>query len=243
VGIVNQALAERLFPGENAIGKRFRTAPDRGEWTEIIGIAQDGKYQSLNDVSEPAIFWPRSQRYNSTIAVIVRSSRPSDEVVRSVTRAVNSLDSTLPFFQSGSLEDHMRVPLMPARIAASMLGAFGFLAIILAATGVYGTLAYAISRRTREIGIRVAIGATRADVLRLVLRRAALILATATSIGAIVTLALGRFFSPILYGVSPRDPATYALALGLMAAVGLCACLAPARRALRIEPAMALRED
>jgi macrolide transport system ATP-binding/permease protein len=243
VGIVNQALAQRLFPGENAIGKRFRTAPDRGAWTEIVGIAQDGKYQFLSDVSEPAIFWPRAQHYNSAISIIVRSSRASEDVVRSVGQVVNSLDPNLPFFQSGSLEEHMSFPLMPARIAASMLGAFGFLAVVLAATGVYGTLAYAISRRTREIGIRVAIGATGGDVLKLVLRRAALTLACASALGAIVTLALGRFFSPILYGVSPRDPATYALALALMAAVGAFACFVPARRALRIQPAMALRED
>jgi ABC-type antimicrobial peptide transport system permease subunit len=156
---------------------------------------------------------------------------------------VNSLDPALPFFQSGSLQEHMSFPLMPARIAASMLGAFGFLAVILAATGVYGTLAYAISRRTREIGIRVAIGATGGDVLKLVLRRSALILVCASFLGASLTLALGRFFSPILYGVSPRDPATYALALSLMALVGMFACLLPARRALRVQPAMALRED
>lgn len=243
VAIVNQSLAQRLFPGENAIGKRFRTSPERGEWREIVGIAQDGKYQSLNDVSEPAIFWPRSQNYNSTISVIVRSSRPPSDVVRNVAEVVNSLDPTLPFFESGSLEDHMNFPLLPARIAASMLGAFGFLAVVLSATGVYGTLAYAISRRTREIGIRVAIGASGGDVLKLVLRRAGLTLAAACSLGAILTLGLGRFFTPILYGVSPHDPATYALALGLMAAVGLCACLVPARRALRIQPSLALRED
>ena len=243
VGIVNQALAQRLFPGENPIGKRFRTAPDRGAWTEIVGIAQDGKYQSMNDSSEPAIFWPRLQNYNSTVSIIVRSSRPSDDVLREVSQVVNSLDPSLPFFQSGSLEDHMRVPSLPARIAASMLGAFGLIAVVLAATGVYGTLAYAISRRTREIGIRVAIGATGGDVLKLVLRRAALTLACACALGAILTLALGPVFSPILYGVSPRDPATYALALALMAAVGAVACFVPARRALRVQPAMALRED
>ncbi|MGD0436915.1 MAG: ABC transporter permease [Bryobacteraceae bacterium] len=243
VAIVNQALAQRLFPGENPIGKRFRTAPDRGAWTEIVGVAQDGKYQSLNDVSEPALFWPRSQNYNSTISVIVRSPLAGDDVVRRVIQVVNSLDPALPFFQSGSLQEHMSFPLMPARIAASMLGAFGFLAVILAATGVYGTLAYAISRRTREIGIRVAIGATGGDVLKLVLRRSALILVCASFLGASLTLALGRFFSPILYGVSPRDPATYALALSLMALVGMFACLLPARRALRVQPAMALRED
>jgi ABC-type antimicrobial peptide transport system permease subunit len=124
-----------------------------------------------------------------------------------------------------------------------MLGAFGLLAVILAASGVYGTLAYAISRRTREIGIRVAVGATGTNILLLVLRRAALIVGSSSAVGVVLALAVGRYFSPILYGVSPKDPATYALAVAMMAAVALMACFAPARRALRIEASMALREE
>ena len=243
VAIVNEAFAKRLFPGENALGKRFRTNPESANWTQIIGIAQDGKYQSLNDVSDPAYFAARSQRYDSTITIVARSSQPPDQLVRRIQQIVATLDPTLPFFQADSLEDHMRLPLMPARIAATMLGAFGVLAIILAATGVYGMLAYAISRRTREIGIRVAIGARRSNVVQLVLRRAALIVLSASVAGAALALTLGRFFTPILYGVSPKDPATYALALALMAAIAVIACFAPTRRALRIDPAVALRDE
>jgi ABC-type antimicrobial peptide transport system permease subunit len=124
-----------------------------------------------------------------------------------------------------------------------MLGGFGVLAVILAATGLYGMLAYAVSKRTREIGIRVAIGATRSNVLSLVLRRAMVIVVSASVLGAILALAAGRFFTPVLYGVSPRDPATYALSLVLMAAIGAVACLIPARRALGIEAIVALREE
>ncbi|HTS47614.1 MAG TPA: ABC transporter permease [Bryobacteraceae bacterium] len=243
VAVVNEAFAKRLFPGENALGKRFRTNPERTEWTQIVGIAQDGKYQSLNDVSDPAYFAARSQRYDSTIAIVARSSQPPDQLVRRIQQVVTTLDPTLPFFQADSLEDHMRLPLMPARIAATMLGAFGVLAIVLAATGVYGMLAYAISRRTREIGIRVAIGARRGNIVQLVLRRAALIVLSASVAGAALAVTLGRFFTPILYGVSPKDPATYALALALMAVIALIACLVPTRRALRIDPAIALRDE
>ena len=243
VALVNEAFAKRLFPGENALGKRFRTNPESNTWTQIAGIVQDGKYQSLNDVSSPAYFAARSQRYDSTITVVARSSQPPDQLVRRIQQIVASLDPTLPFFQADSLEDHMRLPLMPARIAATMLGAFGLLAIVLAATGVYGMLAYAISRRTREIGIRVAIGAQRSNIVQLVLRRAALIVAAASLAGAALALTLGRFFTPILYGVSPKDPATYALALSLMAAIAAIACFVPTRRALRIDPAIALRDE
>lgn len=243
VAIVNEAFARRLFPNENALGKRFRTNPAGTEWFQIVGIVQDGKYQSLNDANEPALFWPRSQQYDATITVIARSSLPANQVVRRLQQAVSSLDPTLPFFQADSLEDHMRLPLLPARIAAIMLGAFGLLAIILAATGVYGMLAYAISRRTREIGIRVAIGASRCNVARLALRRAAVIVAGASVAGAGLALVMGRLFSPILYNVSPKDPATYGLALTLMAAIALIACYVPTRRALRIDPAAALRDE
>ncbi|HLH00211.1 MAG TPA: ABC transporter permease [Bryobacteraceae bacterium] len=243
VAIVNEAFARRLFPGEDALGKRFRTNPERTEWAAIVGIVQDGKYQSLNDNNAPALFWPRSQRYDSAFTVVVRSSLPPDQVVHRIQQIVTTLDPTLPFFQADSLDDYMKLPLMPARIAASMLGAFGLIAIVLAATGVYGMMAYSISRRTREIGIRVAIGAGRGNIVRLVLRRAVLIIGAASVLGAGLALVLGRFFTPILYGVSPRDPATYAMALLLMSAVALIACYVPTRRALRIEPAVALRDE
>ncbi len=242
VAIVNQAFARRLFPNEDALGKRFSQGPS-GPWAQIVGIVQDGKYQSLNDDAALAIFWPRSQRYDSAMSVVARSSMPAADVLRRLQQAVYSLDPTLPFFQADSLEDHLSMPLLPARIAAVMLGGFGVLAVILAATGVYGMLAYAVSKRTREIGIRVAIGATRGNVLSLVLRRALVIVGCASVLGALLALAAGRYFSPVLYGVSPKDPATYALALMLMAVIGALACFVPARRALRIEAAIALREE
>jgi predicted permease len=242
VVIINQALARRLFGNEDALRKRVSNGSN-GPWASIAGIAQDGKYESLNDQSEPAIFWPRAQRYNSAMTIVARSSMPPADVLHRIQQAVYSLDPTLPFFQADSLEDHLSLPLLPARIAAIMLGGFGVLAVILAATGVYGMLAYAVSKRTREIGIRVAIGAGPGDVLALVLRRALLIIAAASALGAGLALGLGRYFAPVLYGVGPKDPATYGLALLLMAAIGTLACLVPARRALRIEAALALREE
>jgi len=243
VAIVNQALAHALYPDGSALGKRFRHGSGVAGLVQIVGIVQDGKYQSLNDQNEPALFWPRSQRYDSTMSVVARSAMPEADVLRRVQQAILAIDPEMPFFQATSLEEHLNLPLFPARIAAMMLGGFGVLAVILAATGLYGMLAYAISRRTREIGIRVAIGATKTDVLSLVLRRAMIIVACASALGAGLALAAGRLFSPILYGVSPRDPATYAAALALMASVALVAAYVPARRALGIEAAVALRDE
>jgi predicted permease len=242
VAIINQALARRLFPNEDPTGKRVSQGSN-GPWKQIVAVVQDGKYDSLNDDSQPAIFWPRAQRYDSAMTIVARSSTPPADVLRRIQAAINSLDPTLPFFQADSLEGHLSLPLLPARIAAIMLGGFGVLAVILAATGLYGMLAYAVSKRTREIGIRIAIGASRGNVLSLVLRRAMFIVASASILGAVLALAAGRFFTPVLYGVSPRDPATYALSIALMAAIGAVACLIPARRALGIEAMAALREE
>jgi len=182
VAIVNQAFAAQVFPNENAVGKRFSHGPDDHDWIEIIGIAEDGKYVSLNDGPTPVVFWPALQQYNSTTFVVARSPLPADQVVRMIERAVHELDPDVPFIQAGSLDDHLRLPLFPARLAASTLGAFA-------------------------------------------------------------ALAAGNLFSQVLYGVSPRDPATFALAALLMAFVALAAGWLPARRAMSIEPASALREE
>ena len=241
VAVVNQSLARRVFPNENALGKRlvgWNRKP-----VEIIGIVEDGKYVSLNDSATPAIFWPIRQRYNATTTLVARSPLPADQVVRMIEQVVHDMDPGLPFFQAGSLDDHLRLPLFPARVAASLLGAFGGLAIVLAATGVYGVMAYAVSRRRREIGIRIAIGASRRQVMGLVLRRTAMMLATGACLGALAALAIGDLFSPILYGVTSKDPAAFALAALLMAAVALSAAWIPARSATSIEPASALREE
>jgi len=242
VAIVNQTFARRVFPNENPVGKKLVDS-NRDNPTEIVGIVEDGKYVSLNDDPKLAIFWPNLQRYNSSTIVVARSSLPPEQVVRMIQHVVHDLDPGLPFYQAGSLDDHLRLPLFPARLAATLLGAFGGLAIVLAATGVYGVMAYAVSRRRREIGIRMAIGATQAQVMGLVLYRTMILLSVGASTGALAALALAGLMSPILYGVSPKDPAAFALAALLIAIVALTAAWLPARRAAGIEPASALREE
>jgi len=241
VAIINQALARRLFPNENAVGRRL---VGWGEGpAEIVGIAEDGKYDSLSDSDALAVYWPIEQYYNSTAMILARSPLPSDQVVRMLQNAVRELDPSLPFYQAGSLDDHLRLPLLPARLAASMLGAFGGLAIVLAATGVYGVMSYAVSRRRREIGIRMAIGATRQQVMRMVLGRTVILLASGASIGVPLALAAGGLLSPVLYNVSPRNPGAFAIGSAVMAAVAFAAAWLPAIRASHIEPASALRDE
>jgi putative ABC transport system permease protein len=158
-------------------------------------------------------------------------------------RAVAELDPSLTIYESGSLTSRLALALFPARLVAVVLASFGLLAVVLAATGVYGIMAYAVSRRTREIGIRMALGAAPAQVLRVVLLRTAVLLGIGTVLGLAMALAGGQFFSQILYGVSARDPLTYFCATALMAAVAFVACLVPARRAIKIDPLTALRTE
>jgi len=243
VAIVNEAFAAQLLPGENPIGKRFRTGADKGPWREIVGVVETGKYRSLGEAPMPVVFQPFFQAWSSNTIIVARSKLPEDQVVGMLRGAVMAQDPTITLFQTGSLTEQLGLVLLPARIAAVVLGAFGLLAVVLAATGVYGIMAYAVARRTREIGIRMALGAGRSSVLSVVLRRTAILVAVGTAAGVGLSLAAGRVFSQILYGISATDPLTYALAISMMAAVAGVACWAPAMRAMSVDPVIALRAE
>jgi predicted permease len=243
VAIVNQAFARQLLPGENPIGKRFRHDPAGNDWREIVGVVEDGKYRSLGEKPMPAVFQPIEQVAMAGTTIVARSPLPEDQVAAMLRRAVMELDPSLSVYAVGSLTDQLGLVLFPARIAAIVLGAFGLLAIVLAATGVYGIMAYAVSRRTREIGIRMALGAKPSQVLGVVLSHTALLVAIGTAAGIGLALLAGRLFSQILYGISPVDPVTYSLAIGAMALVAFAACWFPARRAIGVDPVTSLRTE
>ncbi|HZR78802.1 MAG TPA: ABC transporter permease, partial [Chthoniobacterales bacterium] len=194
VVVVNKALANRLFPGEDPIGKRVCQG-ESGPWREIVGVVEDGKYESLNDENQPVIFWPMLQRYENTTTLVARSHLAADRLIGTLRKAVREMDPTMPVFDATTLENHLSLPLAPAHLAASALGAFGFIAVVLAAIGVYGVMAYAVARRTREIGIRMAIGATRSRVFSLIVKRTAMVLVVGTLFGTAAALTVGRFFS------------------------------------------------
>ena len=175
--------------------------------------------------------------------LVARTPLPAQQATDLLRKAVLDLDPELTLFNTGSLKDQLSLPLFPARAAAIVLGVFGVLAMVLAATGLFGLMAYSVARRMREIGIRMALGASPVQVLSSVLRRTMVLCIAGISIGTVITLAAGRLLSAILYGVSPRDPLTYAAALLLMIAVALVACWNPAARAIHIDPARMLREQ
>ncbi len=242
VALVNEAFARQILPGEDPVGKRFRQGTG-GKWIQIAGVVEDGKYRSLGEKPSPTVFQNMEQSWRSNTTLVARSPLPEAQTTRILRRAVAELDPSLTIYESGSLTSQLALALFPARLVAVILASFGLLAVVLAATGVYGIMAYAVSRRTREIGIRMALGAAPAQVLRVVLNRTAVLVGIGTILGLAISLAAGKFFGQILYGVSARDPFTYAAAISLMAAVAFVACWVPARRAIRVDPLTALRME
>ncbi len=241
VALVNETLARKLFPHKNPVGKRFHLGSSAA--IEIVGLFEAGKYQSLGEDPQAAVFVPVSQRYDSSTTLVARSSIPPDQALRAIRSVVTKMDPELTLFNVGSLKDELALPLFPARVAAIVLGAYGLLAILLASTGVFGLLSYAVSRRSREIGIRMALGARAGEVLQLILRRTVTLCFIGALTGTALAFGSARLFSAVLYGISPRDPITYVVALLLMTAIAVVACWYPARRAIRIDPAQTLREQ
>jgi predicted permease len=242
VAIVNVAFAKRVLHTENPVGKHFRGGV-RGPLAEVIGIVEDGKYESLTESQQPVVFWSIQQSYNSTTTLEMRSSRPATEMVREIRRAILRLDPELPLYGTGSLEQMLGFAFFPTRAAAIALSAFGVLAMMLAATGVHGLMSYAVSRRTHEIGIRMALGAHPFQVLRLVLGKTMALLAFGSVIGLILALAIGRVIASIVYQAQPHDPVVMMSVWATIALLGLFSSWSPVRRAMRVDPMVALRYE
>ncbi|HTB16466.1 MAG TPA: ABC transporter permease [Bryobacteraceae bacterium] len=242
VALVNEAFVRELMPGQNAVGKRFRHT-STGQWIQIAGVVEDGKYRSLGETPSPTVFEPIEQNWSAGQTLVARSPLAEKEAVGMLRRAVAELDPSLTVFNDGSLTSALGLALFPAKLVAVVLASFGLLAVVLAATGVYGTMAYAVSRRTREIGIRMALGAAPSQVAQVVLTHTAALLAVGITVGFALAFAAGKFFGQILYGISAHDPLTYLCAVALMAAVAFLACWVPTRRAIQLDPLKALRSE
>ena len=239
VAIVNQAFA-RLLGDVDPMGTRFRTGRT-GDWIEIVGLVQTGKYESLTEPDKPVAFHPLSQWYNPTTTIVARSSLDEGRTLDLVRRAVHEEDPDLAIYGDGPLSALLALPLFPMQVAATALTLFGLLAIVLVTIGTYGLVSYSIARRTREICIRLAIGASPGHIVRVILGRVAAICLIGTAVGAAVALAGAPVIAPLLLDVAPRDPLVLAAALGILAIITAAATWRPTRRALGSEPATLLR--
>jgi predicted permease len=247
VAIVNETFARRFFPGPNpveeALGKRFSFDPVEGPVTQIVGVARDGKYFNISEEPRPFVYSSLSQVYNSYMILIARTDSDPQAAIGAIRSEIGKLDANLPVFDIKTLTEHMRLSLFPARIAAVMLGGFGLLALVLAAIGIYGVTSYSVVQRTREVGIRMALGARPGDVLRMMLKQGMILIAIGVGIGLTVAFLATSLMSSLLFGVSPTDTLTFTVISLVLAGVALGACAVPARRATRVDPMVTLRYE
>jgi predicted permease len=244
VAIVNETFARNFYPGQEAIGKRFNWSGPEDPFWEIIGVVPDGKYNSLGEEPKAAVHTPLLRSYAGGSAALVARVKGDPRAALQALRAeVQKLDAALPIYGARTLTEHMGTSLFPARMAAITLGSFGILALVLAAVGIYGVMAHMVAGRTRENGLRMAIGAQRADVRRLILRQGMMLALLGSIVGLAIALGGAQLLKTMLYGVSPSDPITFAFVAFLLLSVALFACWVPARRATHVNPMVALRAE
>jgi predicted permease len=246
VAIVNETLARRLWPGEPAIGKRLRSYDPRNPdapLVEVIGVARDATYANIGEAAKAFIYLPFDRHPPSGATLLVRTAGPSEALIPSLRREFAQLDPDLPLFDIRPMRDVTSVTLLPIRVAAAVTTALALLVIALTVIGLYGVLSFLTRLRTREIGVRMALGARRTHIALTVARQVAVWLACGLGFGAAAALALAPLFRSLLYGVPPTDALTFTLVSLLLTAIALAATAVPAWRATRVDPQIALRAE
>jgi predicted permease len=248
VVIVNETAARRWWPNQQAVGKTLLQQtfnPGASEATRtltVIAVSRDTKYRDLGEEPRPFVYVPIQQQYVPRVTIIARSTQ-GQRMAADLRKLLASLNSNLPIVRSQTLEDYAALTLIPQRIAAAVSGSLGIVGLLLAAIGIYGVTAYMVSSRTREIGIRVALGAQRGDVVRMVLRQGMMLAFTGMAIGLALAAGASRLLASLLFGVGPTDPLTFAGSAALFCVIGLIACYVPARRATAVDAMEALRYE
>ncbi len=241
VAIVNREFARGLFHSEQAVGRYFKDGA--GDRIQIAGIAGDGKYQHLSEDPTPAIFFPITQRATTSTSIVVRTRLDSSEMAASVTRLVHNLDAGVPVMESGSWRSQLALQTFPAQVATIALGLFGSFGLLLCVTGIFGLASYTVSKRLRELGIRVALGAQARQILSAALGRMMVLLAGGSVIGLVMGVAASRLLAAVVYQASAQDPFVLISVALTMFVTGMLSVVGPVRRALHIDPANLLREQ
>jgi predicted lysophospholipase L1 biosynthesis ABC-type transport system permease subunit len=233
-------MARRYWPGRSAVGGRVKVA---GQWATVIGVARDGKYGSMTESPRPFMYLPLSHFYRPDVRVVVRTSGPPADVVPALRQAVTRIDPALPLFDVTTIEEHVAFSFFLFTLLATLLGVFGVVATGLAALGLYGVMALSVAQRTREMGVRLSLGASARDIASLVIRQGLALVAMGIGAGLVLALALSRLVASQLVGISPFDPAAYAATIVTVLGVATLACALPARAVLRLDPLTALRTE
>jgi predicted permease len=243
VVLINEAAARQYFPGEHPIGRRFGSSVETSGELEIVGVVRDAKYASVRDAAPPTMYVPYLQGRSGSAVMAVRTAGDPASATNAVREAVRQVDPNLPMTDVSTQIEQIERGFQQEKVFARAYTLFGMLALLLAAIGLFGVMSYSVARRTNEIGIRMALGAQRADVLRLVMRESMILVAAGVAIG--VTMALGgsRLVAALLFGLAATDAVTIAAAAAVMIAVSALAGFLPARRASRVDPMVALRYE
>src|SRR5579871_6808527 len=238
VAIVNQTMVERYWGGQDPVGRRVQV---KGRWARVVGVAADSKYYSMREGPKPFLYVPLRQDFDRASDLNLRTTQPLQNILSGVLREVHALDPNLALYEMITLQERVNRATSPQAVAVTLVSMLGGLALLLAAIGLYGVMSYAVAQSTRELGLRMALGAGAATLLRLVISRGLKLTAGGVLLGAVAALALTRLLGNLLYHVSPRDPAVFASALAVMAITAISACLFPALRAARTDPARVLK--
>ena len=239
VAVVNETMAAKYWRGKNPIGERVQV---KSRWMQVVGVAKDSKYQSVREAPKPFFYVPLRQNFSRGAGLFIRTPLSPGTMATALAREVHALDGNLALYEVITLQEQVDRSTSPQQVAVTLVGILGGLALLLAAIGLYGVMSYAVSQSTRELGLRMALGADASNLLRLVMWRGLALTAAGVVLGATVALGLTRLLGSLLYKVSPRDPLAFGSAFVVMAIAALAACLLPAWRATRTDPARALRD-
>ena len=243
VAVINETMEKRFWPNGTAIGQIFTVGTAPPDIYDVIGVARDTKYRNLREPPRMTMYVPLSQLYEPAMNLVVRSALPLDQTAEAMRRQLRGIDAGVPLYNIRTLAEHVSRSLYFDKLRASLISWLAVLAVALAAIGIYGVVSYSVSERTREVGIRIALGARRLDVLRLLLGGGARLGAAGIGVGLIVSLWVTRIAATQLYGTSPTDSVTLVASSLTLVAVVLLATLVPALRATKIDPMAALRRE
>jgi putative ABC transport system permease protein len=243
VAIINATMADRLWPGQDALGRRFKWGAD-GDFWQVVGVARNARYVMIGEEPRPFFYAPLAQRHASPVTLHLWTDGAPAAGAPAVRDVLRQMDADLPIYNVRTMEEHLNdsaFAVMPLRFGAVLAGAQGLLGLLLAAMGLYGVVAYVVSQRTREIGVRVALGARRFDILRLVVRDGFRLTLIGLAIGLLVSLGFTAILTKVLYGLTPAATPVFVAVIVLLAGVAVLACYLPARRATKVDPMVALR--
>jgi putative ABC transport system permease protein len=247
VGMINQKVAQRFFPNADPVGKRFAfghvTATSKPKWITIVGVVGDTSLYGLDNPARLEVYLPYRQSPSDHMNLVVKSGMDPAALTSAIRGAIAAIDKDQPMFAISTITDLISASVSTNRLTLILLGSFGALALVLASIGIYGVISYSVTQRTHEIGVRMALGAARADVLGMVLGHGVKIAGIGVAIGLAASLGLMRLIVKLLYSVSAADPLTFAAVGMALLVVAVLACYVPARRTLRVDPMTALRYE